>query len=210
VFDFLGKIPDKIIVGVSGNKNSMVLIDSLSRYDKQITMLHVDFGDAYSKERIQFLKSTAKHLNLGLEIIQAVKNKNIDYGQSYAKNKALYDTFIKYSPSYVITANCLEDVIVHYIYSSIKINPKLLPYRTKNIIRPFINTSQEYFDYWALNKKVEYLKSEEVDKSSYWLIRKHMLDNCYRINPDLKQDILDEVNREFKEFIINRSKHGSN
>ena len=209
MFDFLGKIPGKVMVGVSGNKNSMVLIDFLSRYDKEITMLHVDFEDDYSKERIKFLKSTAKHLNVELDIIKITKNKNIDYNQSYAKTKVLYDTFVKYSPNYIITANCLEDVIVHYIYSSIKVNPKLLSYRSKNIIRPFINISQDDFDYWAMTKKVEYVKSEDVDKSSYWLIKKHMLDNCYRINPDLKQNILDEVNREFKEFIFNRSKHGS-
>lgn len=181
----------------------MVIVDYLSRSNRKINLLHLDFNDESSKDRVSFLKSMAKHLKLDLEIVKGSKTTS-----EITRLKELYTLCSTKSPSYVLMANCLDDVVVSYIYNSLRLNPKLMSYRSKNIIRPFINTTQEDLDYWATSKKVGYLEKEVVDRSSNWLIRRHMLDNCYKINPDLKEQLLVEVNREFESFIKNRTKSG--
>lgn len=203
MFEFLGKIPENITIAVSGHKNSMVVVDYLSRSDRNIKMLHVDFDDKQSKDRIAFLKSTAKHLKLDLEIIKGKKSTS-----ESMRGKELYDIFTSRGPSYVLTAQCLDDVVVNYVYNSLRLNPKLMQYRSKNIIRPFINISQDDLNYWASNKKVAHIENESVDRSSNWLIRRHMLDNCYKVNPNLNEDILAEINREFGIFMNNRNNNG--
>jgi len=81
-----------------------------------------------------------------------------------------------------------------------------MQYRSKNIIRPYINTKQDEFDYWIKAKKVGYFEGRSKKISQLDFIRKHMIENCYKLNPNLEEQILNEVTREFESFISNRSR----
>ncbi|MCK9428390.1 MAG: hypothetical protein M0R17_00085 [Candidatus Omnitrophica bacterium] len=205
MFNFLGKIPNNILVATSARKNSMAVIDFLSRSDRKCTMLHVDFKDDNSKERISFLKRVSKTFNIPL-IVEDASKQNKRYNES--KFIILNDYFTKYSPNFVITANVLEDVVVNYVMNSINCNPKIIQYRYKNIIRPYINTAQEEIDYWVTNKKVEFFNEDCSVGLTQDFIKKHMLSNCYKLNPKLNDMILNKVNEDFSYFLKNRNTNG--
>lgn len=206
MFDFLGKIPQEIIIACSGSKNSMAMTEFLSRTDRKIKLIHVDFKDEDSKERVQFVKTAAKLYKMDIDVIQPIRKIQNEY-PDYYKSRELYDILTKYSPRYVLTATNLDDVVLHYLLNAIKCNPKIISYRSKNIIRPYINTPQEEFDHWIQTKKVGYFEEHKSKKlGQVDFIKKHMLDNCYKINPNIEENILNEVNRDFERFISNRKK----
>jgi len=204
LFDFLGKIPQEIIVACSGGKNSMAVLEFLSRTDRKIKIVHVDFRDEDSKERVQFIKNAAKLYKMEVEIITSSNRNNNEYFDN--RHRELFEILTKYSPKYVLVANNLNDVVLQYILNSIKCSPKLMQYRSKNIIRPYINTKQDEFDYWIKAKKVGYFEGRSKKISQLDFIRKHMIENCYKLNPNLEEQILNEVTREFESFISNRSR----
>lgn len=185
----------------------MTVIEFLSRTDRKIKLVHVDFKDEDSKDRVQFIKTAAKLYKMDLEIVVPTRKIGNEY-PDYYKNRELTEAFTKYSPKYVLVASNLEDVVLQYIYNSIKCNPRLLSYRNKNIIRPYINTPQEEFDHWIKNKRVGYFESSKKKPQLGQLefIKKHMLENCYKINPNLSEQVLEIVNQEFNSFISNRRK----
>lgn len=208
MFDFLGKIPQEIYIACSGNKNSMAMLEFLSRTDRKIIILHIDFKDEDSKERVEFIKKAGKLYKIQVEIIKPIAKKENEY-PDYYRNKEINRILQTYYPHYVLTAHNLEDAIVEYIINSIKCNPRTIQYRNKNIIRPYINTSQEEFEYWVKSKKVGYF--EPIKKKipgQCEFVAKHILDNCYKINPNLSEDVLSIIKADFNSFMENRKKIG--
>lgn len=189
MFEFLGKIPQNIIVATSGNKNSMAMVDFLSRTDRNVSMLYVDYKEDNSKDRIDFLKSYSKTYKIPLEV---VKSKLDDFSfldfinHLYAK-----------SPKFVIMGNVLEDAVVSYVVNSLKLKPILIQYRQRNIIRPYLTTKQEEIDYWVSNKNVSHLKFNKKIVNDHDFVRKYMLENSYKVNPNIAENIAIEINREF-------------
>ena len=206
MFDFLGKIPDNIIIATSGSRNSMAVVDFISRTNRRVKMLHVDFGLKDSKDRISFIKSTAKAFNVNFEV---VKGDNKKSHNEFSRFSEMMNIFQKNAPNFVVTCQSLDDVVLHYLINCIRCNPKLIQYRHKNIIRPYISTKQEEIDYWITSKKVAFFDDGFNDMSNTGFIKKYMLENAYKINPTLQEDILKIVEKDFQYFVENRNTNGT-
>jgi len=210
LFDFLGKIPNNILLACSGNKNSMAVVEFLSRTDRRIKLLHIDFKDVDSKDRVQFIKNAAKIYKMDVEILKpSAPKKDNEYPDHY-KNREIYNTFTALNPNYVVMSTNLDDVVLNYVLNAVKCQPKLIQYRSKNIIRPYINTPQDEFDHWIKSKRVGYFEpTVKPYQSQVEFVRKYMLDNCIKLNPNLVDDVLNGVNEDFNKFMeLRRSNNG--
>lgn len=210
MFDFLGKIPNEIVIACSGNKNSMAVVEFLSRTNRDITILHVDFKDEDSKDRVNYIKTASRIYKTRIDVVKPLTIKGPNEYPDHYKNREILTACRKYSPKLVIMASTLEDVVIQYLHSAIKCTPKLLPYRTHNIIRPYINTHPDEIEHWIKTKKVGYFEgiSKKIPNQLDF-IHKHVLDNCIKINPDIYEHILNAVNDDFKMFLANRRYDGT-
>jgi tRNA(Ile)-lysidine synthase TilS/MesJ len=52
----------------------------------------------------------------------------------------------------VITGHNLDDVIEWFLFSSLHGQGKVIPYRNKNVFRPFISTSKRKLEDWCERK----------------------------------------------------------
>lgn len=205
MFDFLGKIPNEVVIACSGNKNSMAVAEFLSRTDRRVKLLHVEFKDEDTKDRTSFIKNAGKIYKMDVDIIKPSQPKKDNEYPDFYRGREIQSACNVYSPYYVIMATVLEDVVVSYILNSIKCNPRLLQYRNKNIIRPYINTLQDELDHWIKTKRVGYFEgTAKKIPSQLDFVKKHMIDNCYKLNPDLNEQVLAGVNEDFHKFLESR------
>lgn len=140
-------------LALSGGVDSMVVWDFLVRGGWSVKPFHVNHGTKYGL-------STAEALNNffnGKLPIYNVEDwlPNIDTSQEHtwalARNN-IYDSL--HYP--VITAHHLDDAMETWMYSSMCGESKLIPWCSKNVVRPFLRARKADFREWAHKHSVPY------------------------------------------------------
>jgi tRNA(Ile)-lysidine synthase len=87
----------------------------------------------------------------------------------------------------IFTGHHLDDVMETWIFSSLHGMPKLIPFNTNNIYRPFMLNTKEELKEWALNNNVEWHEDElNLDtRFARCRIRHNILPEALKINPGL-------------------------
>lgn len=91
-----------------------------------------------------------------------------------------------YSLEYpIITGHHLNDVMETWIFSSLNGTPKLIPYNTRNIYRPFMLNTKDELKEWAVSHDV-YWHEDILNKDTKYArcrIRHNIMPEALKINP---------------------------
>ena len=185
------KIPIKVAIAVSGGRDSMVCLDFLRCGKKEITVLHFNHGTKHAVEAEVKVKEYCAKWEIPLFIGRI--SGEPEQGQSMEDfwRKQRYSWFESTGFETIITCHHLDDAIEWWIMTSLKGNPKLIPAKREQFIRPFLLTTRETLKNWAERKHVEWAEDPSNGDTDYDrnYIRHTMMPHVLRINPGIQKTV---------------------
>ena len=147
----IGSIPDKVYLGFSGGSDSLFALHFLTRARlREVIPFIIDHGtnNVEDAQEVlwQFNKESAQPFKSYEPIISSFPSdeKKEDY-----ESLEMYWRRIRYDYGFhtldgpVITAHHLNDCAENYLITTVRTGEgKVIPYRNKNVIRPFLNWSK--------------------------------------------------------------------
>ena len=162
---------------------------------REITLVFVNHLTEDSARAEDFLKSCASDkLNLPLLTykIQPAKPKG-DSWEEYWRNER-YKIFHDLDAP-VVTGHHLNDCMETWLFTCMNGSPKVIPYRNRNVIRPFLTTPKERLVQWCDHVGVEWIEdqSNKDTKHARNRIRHVILPEVLKINPGLHRVVARKV-----------------
>lgn len=199
-----GSFQRDVSIACSGGVDSMAVVDFLRR-NHNCRLFFFDHGTETSEEAKEFLFDYVSDKNreywdrpiatkLELEV-GSIKDKK-DSSQSWEEYWRIcrYKFFHSVS-SDVITCHHLDDCVETWIWSSLHGEGKIIPYRNRNVIRPFRANKKSEFYNWCRTHNVPWVEDLSNGDTKFIrnFIRKELVDKCLIINPGLATVIRKKV-----------------
>lgn len=192
----LGNLPfGPIAVAFSGGPDSAAVLDFLLN-TRRVLVLMFDHGTGRQQKGEEILNqlrlsrlTRGKRNDYELRI-KKISDTNIPAEMSaeeYWRDER-YKFFTEYSGEYtVVTGHTLDDNVETWLWSCATGNPRLIPYRRNNVIRPFmLNTKQQMYDYCLRNNVPWFDDPTNLDGSNMRsIMRTNVIPEMLRINPGL-------------------------
>lgn len=186
-----GTIPDRVGVALSGGPDSMAVLNFLlSNKRRKVTALYFDHGTEHGAYAKDFVLNYCKDNDIDLVIGTAYREKNSDESpEEYWRNIRYY--FLNNFDYDIITCHNLDDQVEQWIFSSLHGVPNLIPYRNKNIIRPFMLNKKDKLVSWCERKQVPFVvdPSNFSDRYMRSYIRNNIVPHALKVNPGLHKVI---------------------
>lgn len=186
----LKKIPQKVVVAVSGGPDSMAVLDFLSNGPSDVSAIFIHHGTTAS--------DAGQNVVLDFCNTRGIVLQRFSVGQHKPKRKS-WEEFWRHERYKifhaiklpVITAHHLDDVMETWAFTSCHGNPQLIPYSNKNVIRPFLLNSKETLKSWIERKNVPFSidSSNNDDKYMRNYIRRHIMPHYRHVNPGIEKTI---------------------
>jgi tRNA(Ile)-lysidine synthase len=193
-----GKLPREVYVACSGGVDSMAVVDFL-RNNHDVTVCYFDHGTAHSIRARDFVSKYCTENNLPI-IIGTIGYAQKKPGQSIEEfwRKERYK-FLHGINAEVITAHHLDDCVETWVWSSMHGTGKIIPYRNKNVIRPFRLTRKRDFELWTDLKNVSHIEDDSNVDTCYTrnYIRHEMMPHVLRVNPGIHKTIAKKVRDDY-------------
>jgi tRNA(Ile)-lysidine synthase len=197
VIQIQGSLNREVYVACSGGVDSMAVVDFLMKNHK-VNLLFFDHGTETSRDARQFLEDryhpSINHARMNLEIgnITRLKNKSESWEEYWRIQR--YEWFHSFDVS-VITAHHLDDCVETWIWSSMHGEGKIIPYSSKNVIRPFRLNRKTEFTNWCRNKNVPWVEDSSNSDAKYMrnFIRQEILPKAMIVNPGLHKVIRKKI-----------------
>lgn len=188
------EIPRTLALAVSGGVDSVVALDFLAR-NHDVTIVHLNHKEGNSDASAAFVEKLADHYNCPLVYSEIAESKpkkasREEFWRDQRKQ------FFRSVPMLVATAHTLDDCVETWLWTSLHANPKVIPYITRNVIRPFLLTKKSELLKWALSKNLTWIEDSSNSDMSLTrnYIRKELLPHALKVNPGLYKTIYKRVN----------------
>ena len=194
-----GKLPREVYVACSGGVDSMAVVDFL-RNNHDVTVAFFNHGTKTSQIAGKFVASYCTENNLPMVYgvpengsHHVIKGRSPEDYWREQRYKFLHDI-----NGPVITAHHLDDCVETWVWSSMHGTGKVVPYRNKNVIRPFRMTRKRDFQLWADLKNVPHVEDDSNTDTCYTrnYIRHEMMPHILRVNPGIHKTIMKKVRDE--------------
>ena len=196
----LGKLPLNPIVACSGGPDSMAVVSFMQRARREFSILHFDHGTDHATEARQLVESFCHEMNIPLEVVKI--HAKAPKGESLEKwwRDQRYNVFHSKSKP-IITAHNLNDVAEWWIFTSLRGNPRVMPYRNKNVLKPFLPTKKSEFEAWCTRHSVPHVidPSNSGDRFSRSLIRKNILPEALNVCPGFLTTMSKKIKTKYEE-----------
>lgn len=183
---FVGKLPYRPAIAVSGGPDSMAVLDFLKW--KNPLVLYFNHGTSHGKDAEIFVRDYCEKENLELSVgfINRDKQSN-ESPEEYWRNCRYDFLFSNNKDLPIITGHNLDDQVEQWIFSSFHGNPFLIPYRRGVLIRPFIITKKVDFVGWCKDRGVPYLVDPSNSSEKYMrsYIRNEVVSKALFVNPGI-------------------------
>lgn len=193
-----GKLPHSVYVACSGGVDSMAVVDFLRR-KHDVEVIHFNHGNATANAEQQFVYDYCEKYDI--ECILG----GVNAGDTLPKDTSLeeywrncrYAFFEQFaSPETpVITCHHLDDCVETWIWSSLNGEGKIIPYRNKNVIRPFRLCRKRDLEMWANLHNVPYIEDASNTDTKFIrnYIRHEMMPKVLKVNPGIHKVIKKKV-----------------
>ena len=192
-----GKVPRKVMVAVSGGVDSMAALDFLRR-NHEVEVFHFNHGTENSERAEDVVRRYVTKYDIPFQI-RGIDNRSKPQGRSWEdwwreERYKWMDVFAdRHLP--IVTCHHLDDCVETWIWSSLHGTGKIVPYRRKNILRPFRQTRKRDFELWAALYNVPYAEDASNGDTRYTrnYIRHDMMPHVLRVNPGIHKTVLKKV-----------------
>ncbi len=192
-----GKLPRELAVAVSGGPDSMAVLDFLRR-NHDVTAYFCDHGTNDSMEGFNCLGQYATKHSLPLlqaDIAQFRPKFDSESQEEYWR-EFRYDAFCLRKPNTtIVMAHHLDDCVETWIWNMLNGKEGIIPYRNRNVIRPFrLNRKRELVTWCNMNAVPYYEDKSNLDISKTRnYIRHNMMPHVLRVNPGIYKVIKKKV-----------------
>jgi tRNA(Ile)-lysidine synthase len=202
------KVPRSVYLACSGGIDSMCILDFLRKGRKDVTLLYFNHNTPHGNEAESFVRDFAEKNGISYHIgsISLERGKSQSLEDYWRQER--YNFFDNFTDAPIITAHHLNDCVETWLFGAIHGNPKLIPNRRGNYIRPYLQTSKETILHWTEKNKVEYIQDESNFENDHArnIIRNEMMDSVLKVNPGIEKVIRKKLmNRDLIEMVL---KHG--
>ena len=194
----LNKIPNKVTIACSGGPDSMAALDFLRRGRREVRAAYFNHGTSHGEFAFDKVKSYCAYHDIELLSARIKRERHPEESlEEYWRNER--KKFLNSIDGDVITAHTLDDCIEWWIFTSLHGNPRLIPYKNENIIRPFLVTQKQNLINWCERKNVSYV----VDPGNTNLrfarsrIRNQIIPEALYINPGLCKVLKKKIESSF-------------
>jgi tRNA(Ile)-lysidine synthase len=192
-----GKIPHTgLAVAVSGGIDSMAALDFLRR-SRAVTVLNFDHGTEYSAQASQLVAEYAERHQLPYQTASCTSSRSGDQSWEEYWREQRYAWF--HSLNFIVVmAHHLDDCVETWLWSACHGYPRLIPYRNRNVIRPFRLTTKQDFENWAQVQEVCWIADPSNTDVKYTrnYIRQVLRPQAQVVNPGLAKTIWKKINKE--------------
>jgi tRNA(Ile)-lysidine synthase len=178
-------LPNQLTVALSGGVDSVAVTDFLSRkHDVACAFFH--HGTENSERAFDFVSKFCSERSLPLFMGMISKERSKDQSMEEHWRNERYQ-FLESLNSTVVTAHNLDDCVETYLYGSLHGQPKVIPHRRNNIVRPFLTTQKREFVGWCQRKGIEWCEDASNQDVKYMrnYIRNEIVPRAYVVNPGL-------------------------
>jgi tRNA(Ile)-lysidine synthase len=178
-------LPNQLTVALSGGVDSVAVTDFLSRkHHIACAFFHHDTEN--SERAFEFVSKFCSERSLPLFVGMISKEKSKDHSMEEHWRNERY-RFLESLNSTVVTAHNLDDCVETYLYGSLHGQPKVIPHRRNNIVRPFLTTQKREFVSWCQRKGIEWCEDASNQDVKYMrnYIRNEIAPRAYVVNPGL-------------------------
>jgi tRNA(Ile)-lysidine synthase len=191
-----GSFDRNVHICCSGGVDSMAIVDFLRR-KHNCTLIFFDHGTETSSEAKEFIQDYTSDSNKVFSSHPIATKLSVVYGK-ISDEKSKHESWeefwrnqrYKFFHSFdqdVITCHHLDDCVETWIWSSMHGEGKIIPYRNRNVIRPFRLNRKGEFVNWCRSHSVPWIEDTSNEDTKYMrnYIRKELIDKCLVVNPGL-------------------------
>lgn len=158
-------LPKKLVIAFSGGVDSVAIADFLRR-KHDITLAFFHHGTQTSEIAHDFAQEFAEFKQLPLVVghltksyINGVSTQEFWRDERYAFLESFKDS--------VVTAHHLDDCVETYIWSCMHGNPKVIPLKRNNVLRPFLTTTKADLVDWVKRHSCIWLEDQSNIDTKY-------------------------------------------
>lgn len=210
MINLLGTIPRKISIAFSGGIDSVAALHFLSK-NHEIEILYFDhhnfddqnnFTEGFKEDCAKYNRilkdtvvSTSEYYNTKFKIGECSRPKHKSESiEEYWRNMR-YEWFHSLDAEYIVTGHHLNDCVETWIFTSMHGNPHTIPYKNKNVYRPFLLTPKCEFERIVKKNSLAYVD----DPSNYDMkrmrnyIRKELVPMVKVVNPGIEKTVKNKI-----------------
>ncbi len=176
------------LVACSGGVDSMVALHYYNKKIKDFKALFIYYSKDDDNAFLKIKEFTFQN-NIPLLVHYATNFPKSNKEKVWRDER--YKIFHSYSDYQVITAHHLDDQVENYVATCLKPPVKLIPYKNKNVIRPFLFLKKEELIAYAKKYNINY----DTDLTNFdgsnqrSIIRTQILPVAFTINPGLYKTV---------------------
>lgn len=179
----------------------MAIVDFCRRYH-EARAIFVDHLTATSAEARNFLSDWCSDNKIKLDIHKISGSKPKDQSwEEFWRNERLGVFWSESEP--VITGHNLDDCAETWLWSSCHGKPKIIPYRNRNIIRPFMLNKKSSLKEWCERNNIPWVEDKSNEDVSYMrnMVRHKMMPEALKVNPGFYKVIAKKIRDAGTEII---------
>jgi len=194
---FLGKLPRKCVVAFSGGVDSVAVADFLIRGKREVHLAFFNHGTQTSRDAEGFVRNFAKRREVSISVGHISREKAKEESQEEFWRNERY-RFLDAYDFPVVTAHHLDDAAETWIFNSFHGNPRVIPYRRGNVIRPFLITRKDALKDWCIQRNLDWMEDESNSDTSYMrnYIRHEVVPRALEVNPGIHTVIMKKYLQE--------------
>jgi tRNA(Ile)-lysidine synthase len=192
-----GKLPRRIYLACSGGVDSMATLDFLRR-NHDVNVLHFDHKTAHSEQARAFVERYCADNRIPYEFgeCRGTVPPGLSREAWWREQRYKYFDTVDYAP--IITCHHLDDCVETWVMSSLNGTGKWIPFRRKNVVRPFRLTRKRDFELWANLNNVPWIEDDSNADTCYTrnYIRHEMMPHVLKVNPGIHKTIAKKVKED--------------
>ena len=187
-------LPRKVYLACSGGVDSMFALSFLLKGNKEVTLAFFHHGTRTSSAALTFLTEIAQKHNINLLTSSLSMDKPKGASQEeYWRNERY--KFFHGLEGPVVMAHHLDDCVETWLFGAIHGNPKVIPYRNRNVVRPFLLARKDFIISWCERNKVPWIDDKSNLDVKYMrnMVRHNIVPEALKVNPGIHKVVARKV-----------------
>lgn len=192
-----GKLPRKLYLAYSGGVDSAAALDFLVK-NHDVTLAFVNHQNPIADTEERHAVAASNKYNIPLVKYYITSVRPADQSKEEFWRTERYKFFNSLDGD-VITCHHLDDCVETYLWNMCNGKDYTIPYRNKNVIRPFRLTRKQEFMDWCIRKEVGWyqdLSNLDPDFATRNYIRSVLMPSVLRVNPGIHTTIRNKLLQE--------------
>lgn len=194
----------KVYVACSGGADSMAALDFFRRGKAQVQALFFHHGSEASSNGVKVVKDYCSEHGILLSV-GALKRETPTSNLEAFWREERYKFLESFKDGVIVTGHHLDDVVEYYLFTAMRGNPLVIPYKRNNVIRPFLLNKKKNLVSWCERKNVPYIEDasnydRRFDRSK---IRHDIMPHVLKVNPGIykvmRKKLKEVYEREYKD-----------